>query len=320
MRRLRLLALSLLIAGVAVLAIAQQAPAPVERSVPAPLAPKSLLTDIVPAGAAVVAVGDRGHILISRDGGASWTQADVPTRSMLTGVAFHGANQGCAVGHDAVIVRTGDGGKTWQRVHWDPEAEAPLLDVIFLDANRGIAIGAYGSYLTTSDGGATWSAGRVAEDADYHLNQIARSTTGTLYIAAEAGQAYRSDDDGATWIPLQTPYEGSYFGVLPLEQNSVLLFGMRGNLFRSDDAGATWSEIPGGTTAMLNGGVRLPNGRIVIVGLGGTILVSSDGGRTFVLREQERRFGFQAVLPAGDALVLVGDNGATRLPLTALAE
>ncbi|HEY0594112.1 MAG TPA: YCF48-related protein [Thermoanaerobaculia bacterium] len=317
MRRAPLLLLLVLIAG---LALGQQANAPIERSIPAPLAPKSLLTDVVPAGSALVAVGDRGHILISGDGGASWTQADVPTRSMLTGVAFTGRNDGCAVGHDAVIVRTTDGGKTWERVHWDPEAEAPLLDVIFLDRQRGIAVGAYGSYLTTGDGGATWTAGRVSEDADYHLNQIARSATGKLYIAAEGGHAYRSDDDGATWIPLQTPYEGSLFGVLPLDGDSVLLFGLRGHILRSDDAGATWTEIASPTQAMLNAGVRLADGRIVLVGLGGTVLVSADGGRTFALREQERRAGFQAVAPAGSALLLAGDTGVRLLPLAQLGK
>lgn len=315
-----LLALSLLLAGAAAIAVAQQAAEPVERALPAPLAPKSLLTDVVPAGSALVAVGDRGHILISGDGGGSWTQADVPTRAMLTGVWFTGRNEGCAVGHDAVIVRTSDGGQTWNRVHWNPEAEAPLLDVIFLDRQRGIAVGAYGSYLTTGDGGATWSAGRVTEDADYHLNQIARSATGKLYIAAEAGQAYRSDDEGATWTPLQTPYPGSLFGVLPLDGDSVLLFGLRGHILRSDDAGATWTELQSPTETMLNAGTRLPDGRIVLVGLGGTVLVSADGGRTFALREQERRAGFQAVAPAGSALLLAGDTGARLLPLAQLGK
>ncbi len=315
----RLSLFTLLLATSAALAVAQSADL-IERSVPAPLAPKSLLTDVVPAGSAVVAVGDRGHILISSDGGASWKQADVPTRSMLTGVWFHDRNRGWAVGHDAVIVRTSDGGATWERVHWAPEDEAPLLDVIFLDPNRGIAVGAYGSFLTTTDGGATWTPGAVSEEEDFHLNQIARSASGRLYIAAEAGHAYRSDDDGATWTSIQTPYEGSFFGVLPLDGDSVLLFGLRGHLYRSDDAGATWAQLDSGTQAMLNAGVRLADGRIVIVGLGGVVLVSQDGGHTFALKEQERRVGFQAVAQAGAALVLAGDSGARQLPTALLAK
>ena len=41
---------------------------------------ESLLLDVAHAGARLVAVGDRGHILYSDDNGASWAQAKVPTR------------------------------------------------------------------------------------------------------------------------------------------------------------------------------------------------------------------------------------------------
>ena len=306
--------LLLLLAATSLLA---QAPGDaVEHAVKARLAPQSLLLDVGPAGSGLAAVGERGHILLSSDG-QTWTQADVPTRATLTAVAFNGPRSGVAVGHDAVIVRTTDGGATWQRVHWDPDAEAPLLDVIFLDASRGLAVGAYGSSLLTTDGGATWTPHPVS-DTDFHLNQIARSAAGTLYIAAEAGNAYRSDDGGETWAALTTPYEGSFFGVLPLEGDSVLLFGLRGHLYRSDDAGATWQPLETGTTAMLNSGAILPDGRIVLVGLAGTALVSSDGGRTFALRQQQTRAGIQSAVASGAGLVVAGEGGARILPLSSL--
>jgi photosystem II stability/assembly factor-like uncharacterized protein len=299
--------------------LAQQPGSAIERSVPARLAPRSLLLDVVPAGNALVAVGERGHILISEDGAGSWKQADVPTRATLTAAHFFGTELGPAVGHDAVIVRTTDGGSSWTLVHQAPEEEAPLLDVIFLDARRAIAIGAYGSALVSSDGGASWVDQPVGEE-DFHLNAIARSATGRLYIAAESGNAYRSDDDGETWRLLETPYEGSFFGILPLDGDTVLLFGLRGNLFRSEDAGESWRPIETGTVAMLNAGIQLPGGRIVVVGLGGNVLVSGDGGRSFSLWQQESRLGIQALAPAGrDRLVLVGEGGVRPLPLSELA-
>ena len=45
---------------------------------------ESLLLDVAHAGARLVAVGDRGHILYSDDNGASWAQAKVPTRCFLS--------------------------------------------------------------------------------------------------------------------------------------------------------------------------------------------------------------------------------------------
>jgi photosystem II stability/assembly factor-like uncharacterized protein len=310
-----------LLAGAGAIGSAQDQKPP-ERAIPARLAPRSLLLDLAKADGEVVAVGERGHILLSSDAGASWRQADVPTRATLTGVHFQGRSNGWAVGHDSVILRTTDGGASWTRVHWAPEDESPLLDVLFApDGKKGFAVGAYGSCMITSDGGATWTDQRVSEEDDFHLNQIARSATGRLYVAAEAGVAYRSDDGAATWTRLETPYEGSFFGVLPLEGDAVLLFGLRGHMFRSEDAGANWTPIETGTAVMLNGGVQLGDGRIVIVGLGGTVLISEDGGRSFAIRQQASRGGIQAVVEARNGqLVLAGEFGVRQLPVSGLAK
>ena len=56
---------------------------------PARLAARGLLIAIASAGPRLVAVGDRGIIVLSDDRGASWRQADsVPTQALLTGVCF----------------------------------------------------------------------------------------------------------------------------------------------------------------------------------------------------------------------------------------
>ena len=57
-----------------------------------------------------------------------------------------------------------------------------------------------------------------------------------LYVAAEGGQLYRSDDRGASWRVLPSPYEGSFFGLVPIRGEGLLAFGLRGHLFRSADA------------------------------------------------------------------------------------
>ena len=137
----------------------------------APLAIDSLLLDGAAAGSRLVVVGERGHILVSTDDGASWTQAEVPTRALLTAVHMHDERTGWAVGHDAVILRTGDGGETWTLVHQAPEEELPLLDVWFRDERTGFAVGAYGYFLATDDGGETWTARAISED-DFHLNAL----------------------------------------------------------------------------------------------------------------------------------------------------
>ena len=282
-------------------------------AVEAPLAVESLLLDGAVAGARLVVVGERGHILTSTDDGASWRQARVPTRALLTAVHMHDEHLGFAVGHDAVILRTGDGGETWRMVHHAPEEERPLLDVWFRDERTGFAVGAYGYFLATGDGGDTWTARAVSED-DFHLNALAPAGGGRLFIAAEAGVAYRSDDGGDTWRALPSPYAGSWFGALALDEDRVLLLGLRGRLFRSEDAGESWTRVATATNATLTSAVPLKPGAVLITGLEGTLLTSFDGGRSVSTAQLASRQGISAVLPlARGGVLLIGESGVRRL-------
>jgi photosystem II stability/assembly factor-like uncharacterized protein len=235
------------------------------------------------------------------------------------------------VGHDETILNTVDGGETWTRSHFAPEAQQPLLDLWFANRVSGIAVGAYGAYFTTNDGGRHWSSAKFAapppapeegmppqtgEDADpppdYHLNRIV-GVGSRLFVAAEGGQLYRSDDRGATWRALPSPYEGSFFGLVPIRGEGLLAFGLRGHLFRSADSGETWAQLESHTTAMLTDGIAVNDLRVVIGGLTGVLLVSRDAGETFELTQQEDRRGFSALLPGPAGAVIVAGEGGVRV-------
>jgi photosystem II stability/assembly factor-like uncharacterized protein len=300
-----------------------------------PLAQSSLLLDLAMAGPRIVAVGERGHVLLSDDQGKTWRQAkNVPTRVMLTAVFFADAEYGWAVGHDETIINTVDGGETWTRSYFAPEAQQPLLDLWFANRVSGVAVGAYGAYFTTNDGGRHWAGAKFspppakkpahgAENSpdegdappDYHLNRIV-GIGNRLYVAAEAGQLYRSDDRGATWRALPSPYEGSFFGLVPIRGDGLLAFGLRGHLYRSADAGETWTRLETHTTAMLTDGIAINDLRVVIGGLAGVMLVSGDAGETFRLTQQDDRKGISALLPGpAGAVVVAGEGGVRTLPI-----
>lgn len=298
-----------------------------------PLIEESLLIDIDHTDGLVVAVGDRGHILWTEDN-RTWHQAKVPITSTLTAIDMVNRKLGWAVGHDAAILATADAGRTWQRQHYAPEDETPLLDLWFDNENRGIAIGAYGLYLVTEDGGQHWQqvemqineavepvdeqeqSEELIELYDLHLNAITESPDGTLYIVAEAGKVYRSKDRGKTWDELPSPYIGSLFGVLALENNIVLVYGLRGHLYRSDDAGKSWQRINSHTGNTITKGVRLHNNNIILTGMGGTLLMSYDSGHNFKLVMTRERNSFAAAVETGDEqIITVGDKGIRNLSL-----
>ena len=323
---------------------AQTQPSDEKLSISARLASRSLLLSVVSVSDRVIAVGERGHVLYSDDDGETWVQVRVPTHATLTSVYFVDDKLGWAVGHDAVILRTTNGGGQWERVHYAPEFETPLFDISFKDNQNGIAVGAYSLYLVTQDGGTTWQRqtfnilasntasidntvemGSGTGESDYafndyideynvHLNAITQAADKKLYVAAEAGHLLVSEDFGVTWAELPTPYKGSFFGILSLSDTEMLAYGLRGNLFRSTDSGYTWERVIIQSDQMLTDAVYTRSGKIIISGLGGTLFVSDDRGISFRLMQLKHRKGISSLAQTrANKIILVGEFGIAEM-------
>lgn len=271
-----------------------------------------LLLAAARAGARLVAAGERGRIFLSDDEGRSWRPAKSPTEATLTALHFLDPKHGWAAGHDAVILRTGDGGETWQQVHSAPEEQRPLLDIRFHSPEHGVAIGAYGAYLESRDGGRTWAARKII-DGDRHFNAIAAGGDGQPFIAGESGTLLFSGDGGTRWEQLHSPYKGSFFGILGTGANDLVVFGLRGHIFHSRDAGGSWTPVDNSSQASLMRGRTLKDGTVVLVGQDGNVLVSRDGARSFALHRAAGGRALASMIEAADGDLLVfGEGGFAR--------
>ena len=311
-----------------------------------PLATTSLMQAVTRAGDKLVAVGQRGHILVSADGGASWKQAPVPVSSDLTAVSFADANAGWAVGHDGVVLATSDAGATW-RVQLDGRkanelvlaaakrrsdaepasaeakrlvaeaerfveqgADKPLLDVHFTDANNGYAVGAYNLVFRTRDGGRSWESlfDRTDNPKLQNLHAI-RPAAGDLYIAGEGGLVMKLDPATQRFRALETGYAGSFFGITG-GGSSVLAFGLRGNVYRSEDAGRTWTKVDAGLPAAVVASARTSRNAVVLADVGGRVVATEDGGRTFRQVALQRPMPVTSIAEAGeDRFAVTGPRG-----------
>lgn len=292
---------------------------PVEFAESSVLAQQKLLIDVTTAGPSgrLVAVGDRGHILYSDDDGDTWVQAKVPTRQLLTAVHFVSAKQGWAVGHDALILATTDGGQTWQQQYKNPAAEAPLLDVWFSSEFEGFAVGAYGQIVRTSNGGKSWEdwSDHIENEEEFHFNSITGlKNKREMVIVGEAGIVYFSVNQGMTWQRLDSPYEGSLFGVIANgEPQSFVAFGLRGHVFRYDGSLKQWSTVKTHTEQSLFGGQYIADGRLALAGNGGVWLVSNDYGKQFSLHKQSDRKLVSGITETADGqYILVGQGGIVK--------
>ncbi|NJD31895.1 MAG: glycosyl hydrolase [Gammaproteobacteria bacterium] len=312
-----------------------------------PLAAKRLLLSMARAGERFVAVGPRGHIVVSSDGGQTWTQSSVPVSSDLTAVHFPSASHGWAVGHDGVVLSTTDGGKTWAKqldgraandiivadvtakAAANPDSEVlkgllaeaqrykeegpdkPFLDVWFENDSHGFVVGAYNLIFETSDGGKTWQSwfDRVANARFMNLYSI-RPAAGGLYIAGEAGVVFRLDPVTQKFESVAVDYGGSFFAVVDAG-DAVLVAGLKGNVFRTTDGGKSWSKVDAKLPATVVSGATLGPGKVVLVDQGGRLAVSQDAGQTFELVKLEKTVPLTSVIDAGGGrLGLTGPFGA----------
>lgn len=254
-------------------------------------------------GQRLFAAGWRGVIAYSDNGGRSWSQATVPVQVDLTSINFDTKGTGWASGHDQVVLRSDDGGKTWVKV-FDNEGAAkisasfyeervaddeliaaadsqaksntgegwslPALDVSVDADGHGFSVGAFGSIYTTLDGGSTWSpAYEKIENGDFlNLNSI-QSISNDLYIAGEGGNIYRYNRDREVFERHETGYSGSFFGMVD-SPHALFAYGLRGNLYKSIDQGVNWSKVSTGSSSSFFAGTYIPAHEQVL-------LFSSDG-------------------------------------------
>lgn len=293
----------------------------------------SLLLDIDTAGQRLVAVGERGHILYSEDGGDSWSQAVVPTTAMLTRVFFVDEQTGWAVGHDGNILHSRDGG-----VNWELQRDG-LADQVRLNENRAGRAAQQVEQLrqSLSEAGdddradilealdeAEWVLGNAREAMDSAiyappLMDVWFANPDLGWASGAYGTLLRTTNGGRHWQDwahkLDNPDELHLNGVAGDAGGKLFLASEWGTVFYSSNGGETWEVGDSGYEGSFFGVLLNPaSGNVYAYGLRGTIYRSGDSGISW----EESPSGVKASLlgaaaTEAGALVFVGQGGtATR--------
>jgi len=313
---------------------------------------KAYLAGLALAGRRLVAVGERGVIVLSDDSGKSWRQARVPTSASLTAVQFPSPRQGWAVGHYGVILHSEDGGETWTRQLDGAQAaqlalrdaqaasgqgaaaqryladaqrlvqdgpDKPFLGLHFSDEQNGIVVGAYNLAFRTRDGGRSWIPlmGQLDNPRGNHLYAVQAAGT-AVYIAGEQGLVLRSTDGGAHFERADTGYKGSFFTVAVPGGDEVVVAGLRGNVYRSGDRGASWRKLDVPAPASITAASVRPGSSLLLANQAGQLLASSPGAQALVPLKTSALPALNDVLVHPDGSIVVATMfGARRLPATA---
>jgi photosystem II stability/assembly factor-like uncharacterized protein len=199
------------------------------------------------------AVGSRGTLLSTSDGGTSWQAKSQPTQDVIRDINFADGQNGWIVcernvyelqSNDearAYLMKTTDGGEHWQRVNLrGADVDARIMRAIFRPGGRGWAFG-------------------------------------------EGGAIYTTRDSGASWFKLQVPTRYLLLGGAFIDENSGWLVGAGSTILQTSDGGETWhhSRLPNATNTRINA-TSFVDGRLGwAVGSGGAIYRTVNGGRSW---------------------------------------
>jgi len=330
-------------AGLVVLALSQQAPGHRFTWQAQTSGVAARLRGVSAASEHVVwASGEKGTVLRTADGGATWTKLTVPDAAALDFRDVDAVSDSTAyllsIGKGAAsrIFKTTDAGAHWQTQFTNEDPGAFYDAMTFWDARRGLAISdsVNGSFviLTTRDGGATWTRVPARALPPALPNEGAFAGSGTNIAVAAGGHAWigtgaaarsrvlRTADGGATWAIAETPLNASesagIFSVAFRNPREGMTVGGDYRQERSaenvaafsPDGGVTWKPIRG------LGGFRSAVAPVpgtprswVAVGPTGADL-SPDNGQSWVPIQGEGYHAF-AFAPRGHAGWGVGEGG-----------
>lgn len=345
------LAVAVVLAGTTWVARAQGV-LQVQPAIISNMAARSVMLSVARAGDRLVAVGERGFIIVSDDNGVSWRQVPSPVGVTLVKVRFVDERQGWAVGHAGVVLHSQDSGMTWvkqldgvqaaaielQQAEADPAAaperlaqarqlvddgpDKPLLDVLFFDTHHGLVVGAYGLALETEDGGQHWRSIRMRIDNPQGLHLYSLQQAGAdLFVAGEQGTLWRSSDGGQTFDALAAPYEGTTFGLQATSKGALLAFGLRGKAYASRDRGDTWQRLDTLQPITLTSGLALADGALLLADESGRVLHFAPGDtRATLLPVAQPRYFTGMVQAANGDLIISSAYGMLAQRVSAAQE
>lgn len=324
-----------ILAATAAFSLSHYSVAEPKAAIMMPKAHKSLLLDIQAVAHKLIAVGERGHVLVSTDNGESWQQSAVPTAQTLTAVHFINEKQGWAVGHDGNVVHSNDGGTTWELQRDGLAAQAERNELLLKRAHaklkslkrlaaRGAETDEQGNDITEEIDEAQYQVSSAQEKM--HAKPIAPPLMDVWFANEQQGWAVgafgtllTTIDGGKTWEDISDTIADSIDGyhlnsVVGASDGLLILAGEGGYINVSHDYGQTWEQAELNTESTVFGISSNADGSfIVATGLRGVSWRSEDRGQSWQELYPDVDYSLSDVALKGDTLLMVGAGGTIAM-------
>lgn len=215
-------------------------------------------------------------------------------------IYFVSPSEGWAVGSGGAIVRTGDGGQTWQ--DQTSGVTAHLNALHFVDGSRGWAVGDNGVVISTADGGRTWRPQDSGVPFPLLSVHFATSEIGWAVAGANSGLIVATHDGGRTWTEQYRNTSHFYNSVFFVDEENgwavggvVEDGGTTGVIVATTNGGHTWTTQERNSKGALSSVSFVTKDTGWAVGMAGSMLATSDGGRRWRPQETNPTLALQRV-------------------------
>ncbi|OAB78888.1 YCF48-related protein [Cochleicola gelatinilyticus] len=219
-----------------------------------------------------------------KDSGTDFILYDMSIPSGQNNVAFAAGAQNTQ-NSPGVIIRSQDGGDTWETVY-PITGESPGFEKIeFLTADKGFAVG-YNIVLKTEDGGDSWEEITIADNVNRYVSlNFFNENVGivTAFVTSGVGfEIYTTNDGGSTWTITDSIDNVGSISLDYADETTVFSVGNNERIAKSIDGGNTWETVRTGMPQFFSLEVFFKdtnNG--IVASEDGKLEITHDGGETW---------------------------------------
>jgi photosystem II stability/assembly factor-like uncharacterized protein len=207
-------------------------------------------------------------MLITTDGGRSWNETSIfrqgtfrPLIPEFLSIRFADRRRGIVVGSllrqakddlivvDSLVMRTDDGGESWQRIQMPTKTELFHLD--YNGSSHAWIAGDNGVILASTDSGQSWTKQNTGTTNALFNVDFRDDNEG--YAVGAGGTILRTETGGRTWTRVITNFTETFMRVDFADDKNGWIVGHKGSILRSSDKGRSWVKQESTTTNSLYG-------------------------------------------------------------------
>ena len=196
----------------------------------------------------MIVVGTKGTIL--KFSNEKWHVVPTGVTTSINAVDFYDDKNGIAIGSNDVILKTTDGGNTWNQIS---SATGYLFYAIQYINSQTIYISGYklqtdgsviSAFFKSTDGGNNWE--MIGEISGFRIISFDFVNSSVGFACGNKKGIFKTTDGGSNWQQMNTDHidlSPTLNEVKAASANVIYAVGTQGSIVKSDDGGENWINI-----------------------------------------------------------------------------